>query len=75
MGFKAGMGILSLVVYKINDTKQRESAFLPSLLMTSSWVHEKFHGVQGCKTQREAPRITFRSAIYHYLSKYRIQEE
>lgn len=36
MGVKAGMDILSLIIYKINDTKQRERAFLPSLLMTAA---------------------------------------
>lgn len=63
MGVKAGMDILSgyyiyynLVIYKINDTKQRDS--VPSFSSNdSSWVHEKFHRVQGCKTQTDAPQI------------------
>jgi len=64
----------SLVIYKINDTKQRER--IPSFSSNdSSWVLEKFHRGQGCKTQREVPHITFRSAIYQYISKYRILEE
>lgn len=52
----------------------REGAFLPSCLMTAAGDMRSYR-VQGCKTQRDTPFSRFRSAIYQYANKYKMQGE